>query len=54
MNRIARIILDLAVTGWIVLVIIAIVMTISSCNNNSAHAAEYSEEFHCENCDEID
>ena len=34
MNRIARIILDITAIGWIVFVIIAIVMTISSCGSS--------------------
>ncbi len=54
MNRIAKIILEIAVTGWLVLVITAIALTINSCSNNSAHAAEVGEGFYCENCDEID
>ena len=54
MNRIAEIILDLAVVSWILFVLIAVIMTISSCNNNSAHTLEYDKmSINCENCDEI-
>jgi len=54
MNKIAKIILEIAVTGWLVLVITAIALTINSCNNNSAHYFEHYEEFNCENCDQVD
>tara|TARA_R100000742_G_C4257036_1_gene74899 strand:- start:121 stop:390 length:270 start_codon:yes stop_codon:yes gene_type:complete len=39
MNKIAEIILDIAVCGWIVFVIIAIIMTLSSCTFNESAKA---------------
>ena len=39
MNKIAQILLDIAAVGWIVLIITALILTITSCNfNNKAEA----------------
>jgi hypothetical protein len=58
MNKITEVILDLAVAGWIILVLAAVVMTISSCKTveevRAMDLIEYYEELSCENCDEID
>ena len=55
MEKIARILLDISAIGWIVFVIIAIVMTLSSCSFESKASEDvsmYSNQ--CENCDEVD
>jgi hypothetical protein len=62
MNKIAEILLDVAVTGWIVLVTIAIVMTISSCSSTSSSVMSHGVSpkyqliynLECENCDQVD
>jgi predicted small secreted protein len=58
MNKITEVILDLAVAGWIILVLVAVSMTISSCKTveevRAMDLIEYYEELSCENCDEID
>tara|TARA_R110000822_G_C15134492_1_gene475493 strand:- start:251 stop:427 length:177 start_codon:yes stop_codon:yes gene_type:complete len=58
MNKITEVILDLAVAGWIILVLAAVVMTISSCKTveevRAMDLIEYYEQLSCENCDEID
>ena len=41
MEKIARILLDISAIGWIVFVIIAIVMTLSSCGTTSDSVMKY-------------
>ena len=62
MHRIARILLDVAAIGWIALIIIALIMTISSCGTTSGSIMSQGispkyQLLHgvdCQNCDEID
>ena len=49
MHKISKILLEIASIGWIVFVIIAIIMTLSSCNNEQD--MYYNQ---CENCDQVD
>ena len=44
MNRIARILLDIAAVGWIALIIAALILTITSCSFN--HKAEAMPPVH--------
>ena len=52
MHKIAEILLDVATIGWIVFVVIAIIMTLSSCGG-SYQCPSYAS-IECQNCDEID
>jgi len=62
MEKIARILLDISAIGWIVFVLIAIVMTLSSCGTTSDSVMKYGvspkyqllQDVECCNCDEID
>ena len=55
MHRVSKILLEIASIGWVVFVIVAIVMTLSSCSFESKASEDvgmYSNQ--CENCDEVD
>jgi len=55
MEKLAKVILEVTTWSWIVFVIIAIVMTLNSCQNKSmASEVEGIYANQCENCDEID
>ena len=55
MHKIAEILLDIVAIGWIVFVIVAIVMTLSSCSFESKASEDVSMySSQCENCDEVD
>ena len=62
MEKIARILLDISAIGWIVFVLIAIVMTLSSCGTTSGSVMSHGvspkyqllQDVECCNCDEID
>ena len=52
MHKIARIILDVAAIGWIALIAIALIMSLSSCGS-SYQCPSYAS-IECQNCDEVD
>ena len=55
MHKVSKILLEIVAIGWIVFVIVAIVMTLNSCQNKSmASEVEGMYANQCENCDEID
>jgi len=49
MRKVANIILELTAWSWVIGITIAIVMTLSSCNNEQD--MYYNQ---CENCDQVD
>ena len=53
MHKIARIILDVAAIGWVALIAVALIMTLSSCAGNNYTCPSYAQ-IECQNCDEID
>ena len=55
MHKVSKVLLEIASIGWVVFVIVAIVMTLSSCSFESKASEDvsmYSNQ--CENCDEVD
>ena len=55
MHKVSKILLEIVAIGWIVFVIVAIVMTLNSCQNKSmASEVEGMYTNQCENCDEVD
>ncbi len=63
MHKIAQILLDVVAVGWIVFVILAIVVTLSSCGTTSGSVMSHGvspkyqliqQDIECCNCDEID
>jgi len=52
MNKIARVILDVAAIGWLALIAVALVMSLSSCGS-SYQCPSYAS-IECQNCDEVD
>ena len=49
MRKVANIILELTAWSWVIGITIAVVMTLSSCNNEQD--MYYNQ---CENCDQVD
>jgi len=62
MHKIARIILDVAAIGWLALIAIALIMSLSSCGTTSGSVMSHGVspkyqlqyDIECCNCDEID
>ena len=55
MHKVSKVLLEIASIGWVVFVIVAIVMTLSSCSFESKASEDVSMySSQCENCDEVD